>query len=138
MQDYAMVGANFSVAIAGLIVGIYFSWKVFTLRGKVDENTMNLFIAIAAGAIFGSVHKIYTLPIYLRRVDSDAFEKWVINISQWTIFMVLVFCAFAYILHLKPVFYWISRRAWTAISLAIVLTLVCMGAFIASMFSTFP
>lgn len=123
-----MAGANIVVALVGILVGVYFAYGVYKQRGKASTETINMMIAICMGCLTGASLRLQTLPSIYENIGSAKGVGFLYQFTQILSVTVLFLSAYAFTLHLKPVFYWIPLRVWNLITGFALVLLVIVGA----------
>lgn len=125
-----MAGANIVVALVGIVVGAYFAFGVYKQRGKAKQETINMMIAISMGCLTGASLRLQTLPSIYENIGSAKGVGFMYQFTQILSVSILCLSAYAFTLHLKPVFYWIPLRVWNILTGFAVVVAVIAGALL--------
>ena len=130
MGDFIILGISFTVTVVSLIVGAYFLHTAYSRRADMDKLSLNMFVAIGVGSFSTGLSRVYTLPILYGVAANRPDLVQTTREYVYIFFALLAICAWSYILHLKPVFYWVSYPKWAAWSVIIVMILTTIGALV--------
>lgn len=114
-----MVGANVTIALAGLAVAIYFGYRAWTNRRWLDGATMSMFVAISAAGLTTALYRLAVVPVYFSRAIGAEYVSLITDYPSVAL-TILLFTAWAYLIFFKPIFYWAGTFKWFAATLVIV------------------
>ena len=131
MTGYLSVGVNLAFAVIGTIVGIYFISRAWKHRDRVDKLTLTMFSAIGLASASDALARMSVLPNYFGRASGNLAIQRVFSDFSWMTMSFLAVATWAYLLHLKPLFYWVSFTHWLFITVAVVVLLIFGGTLLA-------